>query len=211
MKKIDVIKECISKLENNKLIGLWNEICEDIDIQIFDNDEEFWDNFINTNDAVRAVCYGNYNYTDKYVMFDDYGNLLSMDEDDAVEKIDKDKLADSLLDREDNVIIDIFAGYDFNLNGELLDEEANTIVLTDEDKKKISEDGYTDEDIKDICDYIHTVTFRDEDDNLIPLREVLENMDRDVFISGIERCMFHRSAVRDTNDNREIFFESIGE
>ena len=47
------------------------------DMQWWDNDEEFFETFFGTviMDAVRAVCYGEYNYTDEYVKINAYGNL----------------------------------------------------------------------------------------------------------------------------------------
>ena len=43
------------------------------------NDEEFFDVYfgINTIDAVRAVCYGDYKFEDEFVKFNAYGNLES--------------------------------------------------------------------------------------------------------------------------------------
>ena len=47
------------------------------DMQWWDNDEEFFETFFGTAimDAVRAVCYGEYNYTDEYVKINADGNL----------------------------------------------------------------------------------------------------------------------------------------
>ena len=41
-------------------------------IEYFYNDKEFFDIFfgINTMDAVRAVCFGDYRYNDEFVKFD---------------------------------------------------------------------------------------------------------------------------------------------
>ena len=48
-------------------------------IEYFYNDEEFFNIFfgINTMDAVRAVCFGNYNYSNEFVKFNAYNNLES--------------------------------------------------------------------------------------------------------------------------------------
>ena len=47
-------------------------------LEAYENDEEFFDMFFaNTMEAVRSVCYGNYNYSDDLVRFDGYGNLES--------------------------------------------------------------------------------------------------------------------------------------
>lgn len=50
-------------------------------LEVFTNDEDFFDNyFVKPHDAVRAVYYGEYNYTDDYVKFNGYGNLESTSE-----------------------------------------------------------------------------------------------------------------------------------
>ena len=47
-------------------------------LEAYENDEEFFDMFFaNTMEAVRSVCYGNYNYSDDLVRLDGYGNLES--------------------------------------------------------------------------------------------------------------------------------------
>ena len=47
------------------------------DIQWWDNDEDFFETFYGDDilGAVRAVCYGEYSYTDEYVRINAYGNL----------------------------------------------------------------------------------------------------------------------------------------
>ena len=51
-------------------------------LEYWDNDEEFFNTFFynNPSEAVRSAYYGDYNYCDKYVKFDGYGNLKSVDE-----------------------------------------------------------------------------------------------------------------------------------
>ena len=49
---------------------------EDLDYR--ENDEDFFENYFQTKDEVaRAICYGDYNYTDDFVRFNAYGNLES--------------------------------------------------------------------------------------------------------------------------------------
>ena len=45
------------------------------------NDDEFFSVYFGGNvlEAVRAVCFGEYNYSDDYVRFDAYNNLVSVD------------------------------------------------------------------------------------------------------------------------------------
>ena len=51
-------------------------------LQYYENDEEFFDTFFynNPSEAVRSSYYGDYNYCDKCVKFDGYGNLESVDD-----------------------------------------------------------------------------------------------------------------------------------
>jgi hypothetical protein len=94
-KFIEAIIEEIGGFSDNDLKSLSNEYCERQSIHdgmIFDNDSEFFNmHFDNPIDAVRATCYGNYNYTDKFVVFNGYGNLETLDSlsaDDLVDSID---------------------------------------------------------------------------------------------------------------------------
>lgn len=85
----------IEKLNKSDLIDLNNTYCQSInntDGDIFENDEEFFAMFYpNAGDGLevaRCVFYGNYNYSDKYVTFNGYGNLESFD------YMDTDKLCE---------------------------------------------------------------------------------------------------------------------
>ena len=51
-------------------------------LQYYENDEEFFNDFFynNPSEAVRSSYYGDYNYCDKYVKFDGYGNLKSVND-----------------------------------------------------------------------------------------------------------------------------------
>ena len=78
---LDEIKNYI--LENVNL----NELCREInlysgiysDVVYYENDEDFFVTFYSDDvmEAVRAVCYGKYIFTDDYVRIDAYGNLQS--------------------------------------------------------------------------------------------------------------------------------------
>jgi hypothetical protein len=80
-KFIDAIIEEINSLDNEYMVELNNTYCEQQnypDDRIYNNDDSFLDeNFSSVNDAVRAVSYGEYKYSDKYVKFNGYGNLES--------------------------------------------------------------------------------------------------------------------------------------
>jgi len=93
----DVVRELIS----------WNGSLDYLDY--FENDEYFFnDMFQKADDAVRAVCYGNYNYMDDLVRFNTYGNLESCSyyeyEEELVSYIDD--IIDELLENYNNIYID---------------------------------------------------------------------------------------------------------
>ena len=79
-------------------------------IEYFYNDEEFFNIFfgINTMDAVRAVCFGDYRYNDDFVKFDGYGNLESVNKYELIAEYDlyKDEIADKIIELYD--VCDVF-------------------------------------------------------------------------------------------------------
>ena len=73
-----------------------NSIDNSLDfLEYWENDEEFFNTFFynNPSEAVRSSYYGDYNYCDKYVKFNGYGNLKSVD-DYELEKEYKDYIDD---------------------------------------------------------------------------------------------------------------------
>ena len=109
---MDKLKEYL--LEN---LGILREIVADIngydnslyylDYQL--NDEEFFNVYFNNNvmEAVRSVCYGNYNFCDDYVRFNGYGNLESCNEFDFEEELKNniDEIMERLIDLKDDLSI----------------------------------------------------------------------------------------------------------
>ena len=75
------------------------------DIYYYYNDDDFFAMAFGTNvlDAVRAVCYGNYNYSDDYVRFDAYGNLESANSYEIMNMYDlyKNEIADKIIELAD--------------------------------------------------------------------------------------------------------------
>lgn len=71
------------------------------------NDKEFFDCYFDgdTLGAVRAVCYGTYNYSDDYVKFDAYGNLESGNQWDVQEDIllEENTILDEILENHHNL------------------------------------------------------------------------------------------------------------
>lgn len=83
-KLIDSICDLINEMDSDELIQLNNEYCQAInacDSEIWGNDEDFLNTFFHNNpdSLARAICYGNYHYTDNYVKFNGYGNLETFD------------------------------------------------------------------------------------------------------------------------------------
>ena len=75
------------------------------EISYYYNDDDFFAMAFGTNvlDAVRAVCYGDYNYSDDYVRFDAYGNLESANMYEIMNMYDsyKDEIADKIVELAD--------------------------------------------------------------------------------------------------------------
>lgn len=74
-------------------------------LEYYYNDEDFFNIYfgINTLDAVRAVCFGDYNYSDDFVRFNGYGNLESACQYEVMMKYDENKedIADRIIELAD--------------------------------------------------------------------------------------------------------------
>ena len=105
MKNYEEIKDYLLNHidEIGDLIIEINSIDSSLDfLEYWDNDEEFFNTFyyLNPIEAVRSAYYGDYNYCDKYVKFNGYGNLVSFNDYD-LEKEHKDyiyEITESLLE-----------------------------------------------------------------------------------------------------------------
>ena len=90
-------------------------------LEYYDNDEEFFELFYQdrTLEAVRAVCYGNYNYNDDLVRIDVYGNLESTSDYMYKEELKNyiDEIVERLEEEQENLTI-----YDDELK-EILEKE----------------------------------------------------------------------------------------
>lgn len=79
--------------------------------------------------------------------------------------------------------------------------------LSKAEKNYFQECGYSIRDILQIEEAIKVMQY-EENDKRVSRKYVLENMDRKTWLSGIERATFHWSAVRETKDGKEIFFNA---
>ncbi len=89
-------------------------------IEYFYNEEEFFNIFfgINTIDAVKAVCYGDYKFEDEFVRFNAYENLESANRYEVMSEyiLFKDEIADRLMDLYDACDIYLDLPDEFYLN-----------------------------------------------------------------------------------------------
>ena len=94
------------------------------------NDEEFFEKYFQQKDKVaRAICYGNYRYTDDYVKFDGHMNLYS---------ISKFKY-EELIKKNTKEILETYIEY--VKNGKLKLEDSNISELSKDMIKKIIKSG----------------------------------------------------------------------
>lgn len=79
----DVFMECWGSCDTATNVEIWNKYARNNDPnnEIFENGEDFFNTYYygKPMDAVRAVSYGEYSFTDTYVWNNGYGNLDSSD------------------------------------------------------------------------------------------------------------------------------------
>jgi len=100
-KSEEAIKDYLNELSDSDLVSLHNQFCQnnnDSDSEIFSNDEDFFETFFDGKvmDAVRAVCFGEYEYLAEWVTFDGYGNLQSFDN--PTEHVDTEGLINAIME-----------------------------------------------------------------------------------------------------------------
>lgn len=71
-------------------------------LKYYENDDDFFNTYFSDDviEAVRAVSFGDYNYSDDYVRFDAYGNLKSASEYEYYSELEEyaDEIAERYLD-----------------------------------------------------------------------------------------------------------------
>lgn len=98
--------ETIKKMDNKKIINLWNEYVREKcypheDDTIYNNNCALFNSFFTPSDAVLAVIYGHYNENDNYVIIDKSENVQSFTNwNDVHSPVDIDILADWLIKKE---------------------------------------------------------------------------------------------------------------
>ena len=110
---MEEIKEMLLELDIDKLREIVQNLnsyngCLDY-LDYYENGEDFFDTFFQTKDeAVRAVCYGDYTYTDYYVIINAYGNCDSIDDLEYNSLLEEsvDDIADNLVELWDEGVDD---------------------------------------------------------------------------------------------------------
>ena len=82
MKTLTEITELLEGMNDSELFTLWNDYCQEAnnsDAMVFEFDDQFFeDYFSDPQEAARATFFGDINsWSDKYIMFNGYGNLES--------------------------------------------------------------------------------------------------------------------------------------
>lgn len=115
---LDELKEMVSDINS------WNGQLEDLDY--FENDEYFFRDFFGdkVDEAVRAVCYGNYEYMDDYVKFNAYGNL------DSCSQFEYDK---EIKDNAEEIVEAYIENIDNMYNGDIKNK-IEILIRSDEDE-----------------------------------------------------------------------------
>ena len=110
----NIIEKLKNELSTNELeqmandVNSWNGYLEEL--MYFNNDEYFFRDFFDgkVDEAVRAVCYGDYEYMDDYVRFNAYGNLESCSEYEYEQEIEDnaEEIIEAYIDEIDNMCDD---------------------------------------------------------------------------------------------------------
>lgn len=108
---LDELKEMVSEVNS------WNGELEDL--YYYENDEYFFEMMFGNkvDEAIRAVCYGNYEYMDDYVHFNAYGNLDSCNQLEYDKEIEEyaEEIIEAYIDNIENM-------YDSDLKNKIKEE-----------------------------------------------------------------------------------------
>jgi hypothetical protein len=114
----------IDELSSSELVDVWNTYCRESENEneIYDNDEYFFDMYFNNRiiEAVRAVSYGEYNYTDEYVIFNGCANLETFNN--PEDHIDRDELISYIEEHPEEFDIELEGEYDIDDLNDFVEE-----------------------------------------------------------------------------------------
>ena len=135
--KIEAISKLLNGFDDDVLLRINNERNGDSGFgdYIYDNDEYSLDEvFSSVQEALRACCYGSYNYTDDYFIIDAYGNLESFNGHEIRNYIDIDALADELADTDCSEIQEVWLDDLIGYFGDFLYEKYGKDVDSDSEE-----------------------------------------------------------------------------
>ena len=114
--RLETIKAIIGDASDDEVIRAWGAFCENTDRYddvVYDNDNDTYQMLFgdNIDEALRAASYGDFNYTDSYVVINGYGNLDTFSYLCSSKcPVDKDELADYFYENQD----EFYIWFDFN-------------------------------------------------------------------------------------------------
>lgn len=97
-------------------------------LEVYENDDDFFNTYFNNNviEAVRAVSFGEYKYSDEYVKFNAYGNLESLSE------YEYNKLLEEYADEIAERYLELVESGDIEDYANVIDDEEDLDVEDDE-------------------------------------------------------------------------------
>lgn len=82
--RVEFLKECITRMSDGTMLAIINEYCDSTgNRNIFLNDEDGIESLcsgMTYDEVLRAVSYGEYSYTDKFIWLNNYNNICSSDD-----------------------------------------------------------------------------------------------------------------------------------
>jgi hypothetical protein len=82
--RVEFLKECITRMSDGTMLAIVNEFNDAVgNNRIYLNDEDGIEELcsgLTYDEVIRAVSYGEYSYTDKFIWFNDYRNICSSDD-----------------------------------------------------------------------------------------------------------------------------------
>ena len=103
LENVEYLMTIVQELNN------WNSSLDNL--RVYENDEEFFEMFFQGNpmEVARAIYYGYYKYMDKYVRFNAYRNLESLDnfEYEGELKDNIEEILDDLMENYNNIYLPV--------------------------------------------------------------------------------------------------------
>lgn len=101
----EAVLEYLNGLDNSELVNIHNEYCQNngySDDEIYNNDEDFFNTFFDGKvmEALRATHYGRFNFSDDFIKFNGYGNLITFS--DTSDEIDLNAIANDIQENPHN-------------------------------------------------------------------------------------------------------------